>query len=118
MRLVSLLPFLALFATAAHADQACLRMNDVWSWSPLDRSTLIVETRGHNKFKVTLTGVCPAIMQNKLRLELRSNSNSELACLTSNDDVFIQGDIGPQHCLIAKIESYVPDKDGSKPATH
>ncbi len=105
MRLARFLPFLALFATAAHADQACLRMNDVWSWTPLDRSTLIVETRSHAKFKLTLTGVCPAIMQNKLRLELRSSSNSELACLTSHDDVFIQGDTGPQHCSIAKIES-------------
>lgn len=118
MKLASFLSVLALFTTAAHADEACLRMNDVWSWTPLDRSTLIVEARWHNKYKVTLTGVCPAIMQNKLRLQLRSSSNSELACLTSNDDVFIQGDTGPQHCMIAKIESYVADKDAGKPAPH
>lgn len=94
-----------LFAAPACAGEPCLRVNDMWSWSPLSTSALIVETRSHAKYRLTIKGACPAVMQNRLRIELRSRSNSALACLAPHDDVYVHSDIGPQHCTITKIES-------------
>jgi hypothetical protein len=93
-----------LLAAPARAGEPCLRANDMWSWSPLSTSALMIETRSHAKYRLTIKGACPAVMQNKLRIELRSQSNSDLACLALHDDVYVHSDIGPQHCTITKIE--------------
>ncbi len=108
MRAAIALGALILVTASAYGKTACLRMNDMWSWSPVDNTTITVETRRHEKFKVSIRGACPAIMQNKLRLELRSRSNSDLACLTNQDDVIIYGDTGPQRCMITSIAPIVP----------
>jgi hypothetical protein len=110
MKSMTFFASLILITASASAETACLRINDMWSWSPVSPSMITVETRSHAKFTLTIRGVCPAIMQNKLRLELRSRSSSDLACLTANDDVIVHGDAGPQRCTIVKIEPLVPEK--------
>lgn len=104
MRVVLGMAAVLLLAVPACAGEPCLRVNDMWSWSPISTSALIVETRSHAKYRLTIKGACPAVMQNKLRIELRSQSNSDLACLAPHDDLYVHSDIGPQHCTIMKID--------------
>ncbi len=108
---------LGLLAVSAQAETACLQIGRIWSWKPLDRKTLIVEDELHRKFKVGLTGYCPALPF-KLALGFKSNGGiGGLDCLRKGDDV-ISHDIGiPYTCSILSVTPYTPAMEHADQAT-
>jgi hypothetical protein len=99
---------LVLLAASARAETACLQVGRIWNWKPLDKHTLIVEDEVHRKFKVGLTGFCPALPY-KLGLGFKANGGvSGLDCLRKGDEV-ISHDIGvPYNCTIMSVVPYTP----------
>ena len=104
-----LLAALALAACApASAGQACLRMNDIYSWHEMNDQTLIVENIQHQKFKLTLLGHCPNLNFHET-LAFKAVGGDELSCIGSGDMVIQHDVIGPQRCAIKNVELYTPE---------
>ena len=89
---------------AAGAATHCLRVNDVWNWKPVSDTALVVETRAHTKFRLTLQSVCPAIRDRNFVLELHAKSKSQLACVERFDAIRLHNALGTQDCLIDSVE--------------
>ena len=111
---------LVLLAAPARAEGTCLEIGRIWSFHPLDRSTLLVEDELHRKFRVMLGGYCPRLPF-KLALAIRSASGvNGLACVARGDTV-VSTDAGePFTCAVSGIVPYDSDtgsSDRTKSAT-
>jgi len=104
------------FTTAAPAQQACLTVNQIWTWKPLDRKTLVVEDTVHRKFKVSLYGPCPNIEYN-LGAAFISRGNTQLDCLRPGDMVVHRGYGIGNRCPIKLVQPYTPAMQKADEAT-
>jgi len=97
-----------LLAGPAFASPTCLEVSQIYNFNAPDNKTLIVEDNSHNKFKVSLLGVCQGLTF-KEGVAFKSFGGTGLSCLTSGDSVLTRNmGTGPQRCAIRKVEPYTP----------
>lgn len=105
MRIIAGAGLAAIFATSALAQSSCLRVDRIYNWNAPNNTTVIVEDIGHQKFKLTLMGVCINV-NFKQRVGFKSIGGTRLSCLTRGDEVLVR-DLGQtQHCPIKNIVPY------------
>lgn len=92
---------------SASAQQSCLMVGQIWSWKPLDRKSVIVENKIHQKFKVTFYGPCPNLEYN-LGAAFVSRGNTQLDCLRRGDMLVHRGYGSGNQCPIKSVEFYAP----------
>jgi hypothetical protein len=101
--------FCTLAAAPAFASATCLQQDQIYTWKALSDKTLIVEDRSHDKFKLSLIGVC-SNLKFKESLAFKSFGGMGISCLTPGDDVISRDfAMGPSRCAITKIEPYSLD---------
>ena len=101
---------LALFAAPAPvlANATCLEVGSIYSWDAPNDKTLIVEDNFHNKFKLTLLGVCSSLTF-KETLAFQAFGGTQLSCVSAGDSVYTRNfGTGRQQCPIRKVEPYTP----------
>ena len=98
-------------ALPARADTACLQIGRIWSFTPLDSRTLIVEDQLHRKFELALEGYCPRLPF-KLNLAIRSAGGvNGLDCVRRGDAVISQ-DVGMNYtCPVMSVLPYTPEME-------
>jgi hypothetical protein len=99
-----------LTAAPAFASSTCLQYGSLYSFNALDDKTLIVEDNWHNKFKVSLMGVCMNLTF-KEGIGFKSfGPHMALDCVSGGDDIVTRDiGIGRQHCPIRSVVPYTPD---------
>jgi len=91
---------------AMAADNACLRVGQIYDWKAKDNSTLIVEDTFHRKFKVDLLGSCINLTF-KQRIGFASPGGTSLSCLSGGDSVFFNDSaMGRQKCSVKAVSDY------------
>lgn len=97
---------LGISAAPAPAQTACLEVGRIWSFHPLDKTTLVVEDQLHRKFRVALAGYCPRLPF-KLNLAIRSAAGvNGLDCVRRGDTV-ISADVGQHYsCAVTSVVPY------------
>jgi hypothetical protein len=99
-----------LVAAPAMASSPCLQFGSIYNFKALDDKTLIVEDDFHNKFKLSLMGVCPELPF-KEGIGFRSfGPHMALTCVGAGDDIVTrEAGIGHERCPIRSITAYMPD---------
>jgi len=102
---------LVIFALPSRASTPCLQIGRIWSFTPLDNKTLIVEDQLYRKFQITLAGYCPRLPF-KINLTIKSASGiNGLDCVERGDTV-ITHDVGVHYnCPVMGIVPYTPGMD-------
>jgi hypothetical protein len=101
----------ALAAVPAQASPTCLSIGEIYNWHVLDDKTMVVEDDFHNRFKLTLLGVCPQL-NFKERVGFKSIGGMRMSCLSSGDDVVVRNfGTGGQVCPIRAIVPYTADME-------
>jgi len=100
----------AMMSTPALAQQACLRVGQIYNWKVLDNETLVVEDLTHNKFRLGLMGYCPNLAF-KQKVGFKSIGGTQLSCLTPGDQVVIHDRVTGGPCPIRTIETYTPEME-------
>jgi hypothetical protein len=102
-------------AAKSGADSAasgeCLRIMNVWSYSPVPGNrALIVTDKSRRKYKMSFYGPCTGL-QYHLGLEFRSRGTGGLSCLTRGDTVVTRDIVGPPMCTISSVVPYTPQME-------
>jgi hypothetical protein len=99
-----------LMTAPVFASSTCLEYGNIYNFNALDDRTLIVEDYSHNKFKVSLMGVCPELPF-KEGIGFKSfGPHMMLTCVSSGDDIVTHSfGIGRQRCPIRSVTAYTPD---------
>jgi len=99
-----------LMGTPVLAANACLRYGNIYNFNALDDKTLIVEDDFHNRFKISLMGVCPQLTF-KEGIGFKSfGPQMALTCVSSGDDIVTRDPgIGGQRCPIRSVVAYTAD---------
>ena len=98
---------LTLFSQAGLAAP-CLQSGRIDDWRAIPGNrALIVTDVGHNKFKITLQGVCSDLQWHNT-IGFVPFGRSRLSCLTRGDKITARGLEGPpvQSCPIEKVEAF------------
>jgi hypothetical protein len=107
---------MTVLASPAFAQNACLRIGDIYNWNALDDKTLIVEDNWHKKFKLKLIGACFDLKFHNA-LAFKSVGGMAISCLTPGDDVISRDPaLGPQRCAITSIDPYTADMEAADKA--
>ena len=117
-RIVPAALLLGIFAVApVRADTACLQIDRIWSFHPIDKQTLIIEDQLYQKFRVAVAGYCPRLPF-KLNLAVKSASGvNGLDCVRRGDTVISQ-DVGQHYtCPVMSIVSYTAEMEKADKAT-
>jgi len=102
---------LMLAGPAMAADNACLRVGQIYDWKAKDNSTLIVEDTFHRKFKVDLLGSCINLTF-KQRIGFSSPGGTSLSCLSGGDTVFFNDSaMGKQKCSVKAVDAYTAEME-------
>jgi hypothetical protein len=99
-----------LMAAPAFAARTCLQYGSLYNFDAQDDKTLIVEDNFHNKFKISLMGICPQLTF-KFGIGFRSfGPHMALDCVSSGDDIVTRNaGTGGQRCPIRSVVAYTPD---------
>ncbi len=97
-------------SSTAWAAAPCLRQDQIYNWTPLNDTTLVVEDDLHKKFKLTLLGKC-FDLQYRERIGFKVFGGFGLSCVTRGDSILSGSVIGPQRCSIKTVELYTPDME-------
>ncbi len=95
-------------ASAQPGQKQCLRNNQIDSFSSIrgDERHIIVIDRFRNKYKLGFNTVCDGVDFNGA-LQIRSNSNFGLSCITRGDQVISKGFAGQRdRCVITSVTPY------------
>ena len=96
---------------ALAADNACLRVGQIYDWKAKDNSTLIVEDTFHRKFRVDLLGSC-INLKFKQRIGFSSPGGTSLSCLSGGDTVFFNDSaLGRQKCSVKAVTDYTAEME-------
>ncbi len=99
-----------LTATPAFASGACLQYGSIYNFKALDDKTLIVEDEVHNKFKVSLLGVCPELTFKEGIGFKTFGPHMALTCVSGGDSIVTRdAGIGGQRCPIRSVTPYTAD---------
>ena len=110
---ILLIAGIALFAATpalAQSSSRCLQYGNIYSFNALDDKTLIVEDNWHDKFKLSLLGVCPELSF-KEGIGFKSfGPHLALTCVSAGDDIVTRNfGTGAQRCPIRSIVPYTAD---------
>ncbi len=94
-----------LIAAPACAAESCMQMIRLYSWHELDKHALILEDVGHKLFKVDYAGYC-GNLKFVLGIAVKSQSNSNLACLQRGDMLLTRQSNMNFQCMVEKVEPY------------
>jgi hypothetical protein len=107
-KMLALAALAATFTAPAMAQDACLRVGEIYDWKAMGDRTVIVEDNFHQKFKLDLLGDCTGLTF-KLSLAFVSPGSMAISCVSPGDSVaFRQSPAGPQNCPIKAISVYTP----------
>jgi hypothetical protein len=113
LRTLALAGLALMGATAAFAGGApmastpCLRNIDIWNFDAPNDRTLIVESRNHSKYKLSLIGTCMGLKFSQ-RIAFKTPGETSLSCLSRGDQI-INHDAGMRTvCSITDIVPYTP----------
>ncbi len=96
---------------ALAADNACLRVGQIYDWKAKDNSTLIVEDTFHRKYRVDLLGSCINLTY-KQRIGFASPGGTSLSCLSGGDTVFFNDSaLGKQKCSVKGVSAYTAEME-------
>ncbi|HEY2032446.1 MAG TPA: DUF6491 family protein [Rhizomicrobium sp.] len=97
-------------ASPALAAPRCLEYGQIYNFNALDDKTLIVEDDFHNKFKLSLMGVCPALPF-KEGIGFKSfGPHMALSCVSAGDSIVTRNfGTGGQNCPIRSVEPYTAE---------
>jgi hypothetical protein len=105
-KMLALAALATTFAAPAMAQNACLRIGEIYDWKAMGDRTVIVEDNFHQKFRLDLLGECTGL-NFKLAIAFASRGAMAISCVSPGDDViFRQNPAMTQHCPIKAISVY------------
>src|SRR6185312_1646131 len=106
--LAGVLPAAAQAPAAAPPTQDCLRIVNIYDYTPVPGNrALIVTDKARRKFKLTFLTRCTGL-QYHMGLAFKSFGTGGLSCLAKGDKVITRDVAGPPECIINSVEPYTP----------